>query len=821
MNDLRSKLQIALALFLIFYGIQGVWDASPFLITGRFVYNGSQSELQFVNPTPSDNTVVNFQSFSVNLSGSGNVTLVLLEINGVNQSLTQSGSTWHYTNQTTGNFSVIAYANMSNNGTLASERRTFRHGYVNISSISNLDLTEDTNMTPFGLFQYISSNTNKQSLLYNLTFDNDNLQCYIDNYNLSCMPKPNQTGRTIITLKVTDGPAYTTQDFTINITKVDDVPYIISVPNVTLPEHKKAKIELSDYIADVESGLTYIALNNSYVHGYMDGSELMVVPQSTGFHNITVKTNDTFHQVNLTVNVNMTPNNPPQIFETAIVLANWSKNNVHAVRLNTFFYDPDGDSLTYNVSPILNISASVSAKSVFFVPDVDWVGTRTATLQASDGQYQIERVITLRVDGSSPVVVEEEEEESNQPHIEPAAFSLPDQTWREDTTLVVDLAELVDLEELNPDLLSIAVSGLSDIKAQVVGTRLTLSPKENFHGKETAQVIIEDGSKTLEGPMSLTVVSEEDPIALMALPAITLDENRTQYELNLAEYFSDPDGEELNFDIEAGEGVNVTFKSKSVVILSLGEGGGNTSARIIARSSSGKEVSSDMLITLVDAIQTDRQWGNLFAQLIIAILLLAILGVGVSKYKTRTTVRSSRIKHIHNTIDEVYEDPEMRRTLKIQAQKHTKVITPSEQLFKILDKSYAGIIKAYNDYIVQHKSIHGEPPKYRREVLYIKETISSLRAIISSTNDRLIAAALTAEKNKLMRAYHSIQGKADLSRDDLRKLLLYSMESASALQEVSAVSEDTLITFEIRKQARRMRKVTDSLAYKLEDTYKK
>ncbi|MFQ5620428.1 MAG: hypothetical protein ACE5FT_01135 [Candidatus Nanoarchaeia archaeon] len=821
----NTTVRLVVALVLILVGSLGIWQSSdPGLITGLFVYS---DEISFVAPTPDNDSTYNTPSLWINVSSTSNVTNVKLEWGGMNESMVQSGPYSYAQKNSTGNFAYRVYGSIGGQN-IATSLQTVRHGWINTSPIPNTDLIEDTPMSSIDLFQYIGSHTALSALTYDLTTSNNKVACAINAASeITCTPQPNVTGRTDITVQITDGPVSTSETFTVNITPVDDKPYLIyPLPSIKLREHRNTTVDLGDYFLEVDGEpLNYTPVNNTYVHGEVNGDLLWILPQQVAITDLEIIVYDGVTNTSFLIPVNITHNNAPIPYDKPKIIE-WTENNIGSVRLSTLFYDPDTDPITYNLSNVPDMTVSISAKTAYFIPDVGMTGDRTLVVTASDGQFKVSRSITLRVSKlNTTEIVPVETAPVTTPVTDPTPVetievTFPPITWNEEENATLDLTSVIPINELNAETLSISVTGLTSVSGDIQGTTVSFTPELNFFGEETAQIHVMDGTKAYDGSVLLTVVNKEDQLTSKELPYIMLDENNTQVIVNLADYFSDPDGSDLEFDVEA-DGLNVTFKSKSVVIFSLaGSEPVNASAMIIAKASNGRELQGEMLVAFIDAVKSDGEWMKLILQAIVILLLLSVLALGSYRFASSNKGRLQRLKYITKTIEQVYKDPEMRRVLKNQAKDHKKAI-PIQHKIQVNAKKVVDKLMEIWSGLTGHADRRIEPKAFRNETLYMKETISSIRAIMSSTKDPLIKSALAAEKARIMRAYHSLQGQPELDRDTMRKLLLYAMESASALQEISAVSEDTLISFEVRKQARRMRKIMNTVQYKLDSTYKK
>ncbi len=172
------------------------------------------------------------------------------------------------------------------------------------------------------------------------------------------------------------------------------------------------------------------------------------------------------------VPVTLTVNYPPEI-----VLPDdftFEEDNNLVVDFDTYITDPNSSPYELSVTGNTNVTVDIVGSEVTFGAAPDWYGTETLTFTVDDGQTDSD-VVDIIV---TPV--------NDDPTIE-----LPDNfTFDEDEELVVDFSVFID--DVDPDDLTLSVTGNIEITVGIDVFEVTFGATENWNGSEILTFIVDD-----------------------------------------------------------------------------------------------------------------------------------------------------------------------------------------------------------------------------------------------------------------------------------------------------------------------------------------
>ncbi len=206
-------------------------------------------------------------------------------------------------------------------------------------------------------------------------------------------PTQADVGNYSINLTVSDYVNNISQIINLEIINVNDAPqitdYIPNSTNVTIEENSSILFNVTAIDEDGDN-ITYswyydnilITTNETYNH--------TANFSSAGNHTIKINVSDIYNAYsimswNLTIN---NKNRPPVLNKTIDNITwNQGRNLTNNLSLNEYFYDPDGENLTYNVSGNNNIIVNINQTSskVSFIVNVSFYGVEYIRFYASDG----------------------------------------------------------------------------------------------------------------------------------------------------------------------------------------------------------------------------------------------------------------------------------------------------------------------------------------------------------------------------------------------------------------------------------------------------
>ena len=274
--------------------------------------------------------------------------------------------------------------------------------------------------------------------------------------------------------------------------------------------------------------------NTSAATVSVSSGTLTVTPKTGGTTTITATASDSRLTVSLTftVKVNRRPT-------TTGSLSNRTVNvgaSAFDVTVSGNFSDPDGDNLTFSASSSDTSVATVSESDGTLTVTPETEGATTITVTATDpGGLSVSLTFTVTVAGTDT---------ENQPPT--VSWAIPDQPLERDgsSRTVILSSKFSDPDD---DILSYSASSSDTTVAtvSVSGSIMTITPGVN--GTSTVTVIATDPGGLTASQTSTATVSRA-PVTSGTIPKLTLEESDQSRSIDVASYFSDPDGEALIYE---------------------------------------------------------------------------------------------------------------------------------------------------------------------------------------------------------------------------------------------------------------------------------
>ena len=222
---------------------------------------------------------------------------------------------------------------------------------------------------------------------------------------------------------------------------------------------------------------------------------------------------------------------------------------VGVIDLNDYFSN-DGGQLYYSFITVegkLEVTIHQNGLVDVSVP-ADWYGTEVVTFVASDGHKEARDTVLITVSpaNDAPFIVEPLPEQLSfaEDEMLSDAFNLNSHFADVDSSLGFESAS----EEI---LVHISNDGFVDFSAP-----------PDWHGSEVVMFTASDGDLEMTDAVTVTVVSVNDAPRFMANPGtISLEDDAT---LNLDEFFMDPDGEALNYEVSGNNQVKYRLREGTI-----------------------------------------------------------------------------------------------------------------------------------------------------------------------------------------------------------------------------------------------------------------
>ncbi|MCD4663981.1 MAG: tandem-95 repeat protein [Bacteroidales bacterium] len=290
----------------------------------------------------------------------------------------------------------------------------------------------------------------------------------------------------------------------VTINPVNDAPTIILPDDFTFDEDGTLVEDFSQYINDVDpDDLTLSVTGNTEIIVDIVGTEvtLSATANWNGIETLifTVDDNATRATAEDDVDVIVTPINDPPIlnitgtFETDEDLPS-STYNFSQYCSQTW---GETDILTLNADNATHIDITITDFDVVFESNTpNWNGTEDITIYLDDN-----------VVGRRDVVSQVIQVTINPVNDAPTIILPNDFTFEEDSTLVEDFSQYID--DVDPDDLTLSVTGNTEIIVDIVGTIVTFSATENWNGTETLTFTVDD---------NVTDATAEDDVDVIVIP---------------------------------------------------------------------------------------------------------------------------------------------------------------------------------------------------------------------------------------------------------------------------------------------------------------
>ena len=380
------------------------------------------------------------------------------------------------------------------------------------------------------------------------------------------------TGTATITATVTDpGGLTATQSISVTVNAASNrAPTAVgTIPSQTVPvDGGDATFELSGYFSDPDGdSLLYsgTSSNSAIATVAVSASIATITPVATGAATITVTVTDpgglTATQ-SVSVTVSAGSNTPPSVVGTIPALT-MDAGDTATVVASHYFWDPDGDTLTYSATSsndaVATVSLSASKTTIRRVA----LGTATITVTASDpGALTATQTFAVTVVNRAPTAV--------------GSIGVPPLNVGSGLVSVTIGADS-HFSDPDGDALTYTASS-SDTSVATFkwyGTSLSISAA----GAGTATITVtatDPGGLTATQSVSVTVSggSNTAPTAVGSIPSQTLSVGDTDVTVHFDGYFSDPDGDLLLYSATSSNSAvaSVMVSASMAIITPVGAG---------------------------------------------------------------------------------------------------------------------------------------------------------------------------------------------------------------------------------------------------------
>ena len=340
-----------------------------------------------------------------------------------------------------------------------------------LNQISDLSFDEDDSTT----ITLSGSDIEGDDLVFSVT-GGTNIDADLDGNTIAFTANQDFNGAETFTIELTDGDLSVNQTLVVTVNGVNDAPVLNSIDNLVFNEDGSENTILSGTDIDGDN-LTYTITNGVNIFPSIDGNNLTFNSNLNfnGMESFEVTVSDGVLSATQIIDVTvLAVNDAPILDEVSTV----TFQEDSTASINVFASDIDGDNLTYTITSGLNVNATISEDMVTFSAPLDYFGTETLTLTASDGLLNDTQdvVVTIMPINDAPIIT-----------------STAIETATEDTqylyqVLVSDSDDSIDALTFSltnePTGMSISQTGL-----------ITWTPHNNELDPNNIQVIVSDGGE--------------------------------------------------------------------------------------------------------------------------------------------------------------------------------------------------------------------------------------------------------------------------------------------------------------------------------------
>ena len=250
------------------------------------------------------------------------------------------------------------------------------------------------------------------------------------------------------------------------------------------------------------------------------------------------------------------------------------------VNVASYFTDPDGDALTFTATNSDTTTASVAVSGSVVTVTAIARGMVTVTVTARDfGGLSAQSSFTITVPNQAPV----------------AAGNVPPQTIFVGDTASVDMAAHFNDPDGDALSYSVASSDATAVSASLSGSVVSL--RAITQGISTVTVTARDPDG-LSAEQSIAVtVPNRAPTPLEIIPSQTLLTGGTT-ELDMASYFTDPDGDALTFTATSANASVVSVETAGNTVTITGVTPGTTRVTVTATDPAGISIQQMFAVTV-------------------------------------------------------------------------------------------------------------------------------------------------------------------------------------------------------------------------------
>ena len=399
-------------------------------------------------------------------------------------------------------------------------------------------------------------------------------------------------GTVVVTVTATDpGGLVATQRFEVRVPNRPPV----AVDSITAREvmvDDAHTLELVPFFSDPDGDpLTYSAAvsDSAVVRANVADGALTLTGLAKGEASVTITAAD---DEGLTVEQSFTvtvPNRPPLVTDT-IPSRMLYKSEADTLDLAAWFSDPDGDPLTWAAeaadASVVALEVSASAGTLVVTPLAEGETVVTVTATDPDGLTAAQG-FTVIVPNRPPV----------------ATDKVPPRTLYKSEADTLDLTAYFSDPDGDPLTYAAAASNGNVVALEISSSDRTLIVTPISEGETVVTITATDPEGLTTTQSFAVTVPNRGPVATDSIPAQTLYKRET-VPLDLTRYFSDPDGDVLQYEIESTDTLVATAAVTGTTLTVRAGVKGEATLAVTATDPGGLTARQDFAVTVLNRAPT-------------------------------------------------------------------------------------------------------------------------------------------------------------------------------------------------------------------------
>ena len=357
---------------------------------------------------------------------------------------------------------------------------------------------------------------------------------------------------------------------------------LASIPALEVGADEALAVDASEYFSDPDGdALSYEAESSdgAVATVSVSGSVVTVVGAAKGAASVTVTASDpgglsAGQSFAVTV-----PNRAP-VALASIPALEVGADEALAVDASEYFSDPDGDALSYEAESSDGAVATVSVSGSVVTVVGAAKGAASVTVTASDpGGLSAGQSFAVTVPNRAPV----------------ALASIPALEVGADEALAVDASEY--FSDPDGDALSYEAESSDGAVATVSVSGSVVTVVGTAKGAASVTVTASDPGGLSAGQSFAVTVPNRAPVALASIPALEVGVGEA-LAVDASEYFSDPDGDPLGYEVDSSDGSVARVSLSGSVVTVEGVAKGAASVTVTASDPGGLSAEQSFTVTV-------------------------------------------------------------------------------------------------------------------------------------------------------------------------------------------------------------------------------